>query len=97
MAEQTNAANLGPTIGLAALSICESLLISLMERGYLDTDEATGLLEDAAAAQRHAAKSADDPGIHTAVADLIDGLKNGGNSSNIFRRLSKRRVQRNSV
>ncbi|MBP2232130.1 hypothetical protein [Azospirillum agricola] len=36
--------------GLAALSICESLMIAMVEKGLLTVDEARGTLEDAAAA-----------------------------------------------
>lgn len=36
--------------GMAALSICESLVIALVEKGLLTVEEARGVLEDAAAA-----------------------------------------------
>jgi hypothetical protein len=47
------------TAGLAALSVCESILLSLTENGVIDADEARGILEDAAAAHRGAAPAAD--------------------------------------
>lgn len=36
--------------GMAALSICESLVIAMVEKGLLTPEEARGALEDAAAA-----------------------------------------------
>ncbi|PWC86931.1 hypothetical protein TSH100_11100 [Azospirillum sp. TSH100] len=36
--------------GMAALSICESLVIAMVEKGLLTAEEARGVLEDAAAA-----------------------------------------------
>ncbi|CAO3439330.1 hypothetical protein [Azospirillum endophyticum] len=36
--------------GLAALSVCESLVIAMVEKGHLTIEEARGVLEDAAAA-----------------------------------------------
>ncbi|GLR79004.1 hypothetical protein HUE56_04225 (plasmid) [Azospirillum oryzae] len=36
--------------GMAALSICESLVIAMVEKGLLTVEEARGVLEDAAAA-----------------------------------------------
>lgn len=36
--------------GMAALSICESLMIAMVEKGLLTAEEARGVLEDAAAA-----------------------------------------------
>ncbi|WP_042446049.1 hypothetical protein [Azospirillum sp. B510] len=38
--------------GLAALSICESLVIAMVEKGLFTAEEARGVLEDAAAAHR---------------------------------------------
>jgi hypothetical protein len=46
--------------GLAALSICESLMIALVEKGVLSLDEARGVLEDAAAAHQN--------------IDIVDGV-----------------------
>ena len=40
--------------GLAALAICESLLLSLTESKLLGAGEARSILEDAAAANRNA-------------------------------------------
>lgn len=44
--------------GLAALSICESLMIALVEKGLLTAAEAQGTLEDAAAAHHEGGSAA---------------------------------------
>ncbi len=64
----------------AALSICESLLLALNDRNVLPEHEIVGVLRDAAAAHSN------DPGedrqgvLHSAVADLINRIIDGGNS-----------------
>jgi len=64
----------------AALSICESLLLTLNDLGILPEHQIVGVLRDAAAAHSN------DPGedgqgeLHTAVADLINRIIDGGNS-----------------
>lgn len=65
--------------GLAALSICESLLLALNDRKILPENEIVGILKDAAAAHEFAAdeKNAE---THAAVAALINGILAGGNS-----------------
>lgn len=74
-------------IGLAALSICESLILSLRDRGLLDDAEASGLLEDAAEAHRNAVSSADDAELHRVAAELIDRIKKGENWVEVLRHL----------
>ncbi len=60
--------------GMAALSICESLLIALVEKGVLGVEEARGVLEDAAAA--HCAVGRSDPlePQHARAAQAIERL-----------------------
>ena len=65
--------------GLAALSICESLLLALNDRKILPEYEIVGILRDAASAHELAADT-ENAEIHTAVADLINGILAGGNS-----------------
>lgn len=62
-----------PVVGLAALSLLESLLISLRERNVLSEEEVTSLKEDVIAAHRNAAATSDKP-LHDAVADLVSGI-----------------------
>ncbi len=66
--------------GLAALAICESLLLSLSESGVLAAGEARSILEDAAAAHRNAIGLDPDDGRHQAAVEVIDLILAGGNS-----------------
>lgn len=66
--------------GLAALSICESLLLALTENQTLVAGEARSILEDAAAANRNAIPLAPDGTCHEAAAELIELILAGGNS-----------------
>jgi hypothetical protein len=62
------------TAGGAALSICESLLISLQELKILNPDEARAVLEDAAATHRNGVALLTNADQHLAIAELIEGL-----------------------
>jgi hypothetical protein len=66
--------------GLAALAICESLLLALTESKILAAGEARAVLEDAAAANRNAIALRPDGGHHEAAADVIELILAGGNS-----------------
>ncbi len=66
--------------GLAALSICESLLLSLTDLAIIENQEAISILEDAAAAHRGAATEARNPEDHQAAADVIERIIKGKNS-----------------
>lgn len=68
--------------GIAALSICEALLLALNDRHVLPESEIIGILEDASAAHRNATgpDTDADAGMHVAVATLIDRIIAGGNS-----------------
>ncbi|SDY91821.1 hypothetical protein [Citreimonas salinaria] len=65
--------------GTAALAICESLLLALNDHKILPEEEIVGILRDAADAHENAPTSKED-GLHTAVAQLINGIIAGGNS-----------------
>lgn len=65
---------------LAALAICESILLSLTDNHILDEEEMTALLSDAATAHRESARTAPTPNGHEAAAVLIEGIRDGGNS-----------------
>ena len=60
--------------GIAALAICESLLLALTELKVLDDHDARGVLEDAAAAHRGAESTAPDAGVHNEAAHLIEHI-----------------------
>jgi hypothetical protein len=66
--------------GLAALAICESLLLALNDRNILPEREIVGILRDAAAAHKDPPPSTYDPATHEAVAALINLIIDGGNS-----------------
>jgi len=66
--------------GMAALSICESLLLSLTERQVIGREEALAVLDDAATAHRGATAEAKNPQAHRDAADLIERIIKGHNS-----------------
>jgi hypothetical protein len=63
--------------GLAALSICESLLLALSDRRILSDGEIRGVLEDAAAAHRNAEGARQELEEHAAVVAIIERLRAG--------------------
>lgn len=63
---------------MAALSICESLLLALNDHKILPESEIMGVLKDAANAHENA--QGDDTETHLAVAGLINKIISGGNS-----------------
>ena len=67
--------------GLAALSICESILLSLADNAIIDQAEAQAILTDAATAHRGVAPLSDgEAGKHEQVAVLIEAIRDGGNA-----------------
>jgi len=66
--------------GLAALSICEALLLAMNDRGLLPQHEIEGVLRDAAATHENAAGTGSDAEKHRAAAALINRILDGGNS-----------------
>jgi hypothetical protein len=73
-------AHLNDVSGTAALAICESLLLALNDRNILPEAEIVGILKDAALAHHHAATDDGRTELHAAVAKLITGIIDGGNS-----------------
>ncbi|MFT6932426.1 MAG: hypothetical protein ACJAXT_001122 [Paracoccaceae bacterium] len=66
--------------GVAALSICEALLLALNDAKVLPEREIVGVLEDAAAAHENAGGSDLEIKEHEGVATLINKIIAGGNS-----------------
>jgi hypothetical protein len=66
--------------GVAALSICESLLLALSDLKLMNEKEVLGVVSDAADAHRFAAGSPGDTAIHLSVANILDGIIASGNS-----------------
>jgi hypothetical protein len=59
--------------GLAALSLCEALILAMDDRNVLPRSEILGLLRDASTTQHNAA-SLTGGADHAAAARIIDGL-----------------------
>lgn len=74
MTEQTEHA------GLAALAICEALLLAMNDQGLLPEHQILGVLRDAATTHRNAVGTDAERETHRAVAELIDRIIAGGNS-----------------
>lgn len=66
--------------GLAALAICESLLLALNDHNILPETEIIGILVDAAAGHANSPADGAMAQTHRAVAALIQGIIDGGNS-----------------
>ena len=65
--------------GLAALSICESLLTSLQELKIINQQEIIGILKDASAAHQQISAN-DSSQAHRSAATVIDRMIAGKNS-----------------
>ncbi len=59
---------------MAALSICESLLIALVEKGVLRIEEAEAALEDAAAAHRNLDVADEAQRMHHLALQIVERL-----------------------
>jgi len=74
--------------GMAALAICESLLLAMNDHQLLSESEIIGVLKDAANTHENAHENAhanaeglnEESDAHVAVAALINRIINGGNS-----------------
>ena len=66
--------------GIAALTICEALLLALNDHKLLPESEIVGVLEDAAATHADAVGLDSDSKTHEEVAALINRIIAGGNS-----------------
>ncbi len=64
--------------GMAALTICESLLLALNDHKILPESDILGVLRDAAATHENAVDTKGES--HRAVAILIGKIISGGNS-----------------
>jgi hypothetical protein len=66
--------------GMAALSICEALLLAMNDHKLLPEREIVGVLRDAAAAHENAIGLDAELDMHRSVAALINKIVAGGNS-----------------
>lgn len=65
--------------GMAALTICEALLLAMNDQKLLPEREIMGILRDAAATHENAAAEDADNTTHRAVAELINQIIAGDN------------------
>ncbi|MGB3315288.1 MAG: hypothetical protein WBB85_12815 [Albidovulum sp.] len=64
--------------GIAALSICEAILLAMSDHKLLPEHEIAGILRDAAATHENAVGTAKEMETHRAVAGLILRIADGG-------------------
>ncbi len=79
MPSSTDTKGIAP--GIAALSICESLLLALGDLKIMGAKETAGVLHDAADAHRNARGTGDEAAMHLEVAAIIERIIAGGNST----------------
>ena len=65
--------------GLAALGICESLLLALTDLKILNEQDARDLLADVSSTHKEAATTAQSPDRHQAVIEIIERILAGKN------------------
>ena len=78
MAESTNINDAAS--GLAALSICESLLLARGALELMNENEVVDVVADAAEAHRNAGESPGDIALNREVVAILDRIVAGGNS-----------------
>lgn len=66
--------------GLAALSICESLLLALGDLKILSRKDLVGILDDAAAAHRGAGAGVRDTAMHLEATAILERIMAGRNA-----------------
>jgi len=66
--------------GMAALTICEALLLAMNDHGLLAEHEIVGVLRDAAATHENAVVSGSEQDTHRTVAEMINRIIAGGYS-----------------
>lgn len=66
--------------GMAALSICEALLLAMNDHKLLPESEILGVLRDAATSHENGTGSETEMQSHRGVAALINRIISGGNS-----------------
>jgi len=66
--------------GIAALSICESLILAMGDLKIMGERDAIGVISDAAESHRSAGTSAQEIALHLEVAAILDRIIAGGNS-----------------
>ena len=67
--------------GLAALGICESLVLALTDLKIITDQDARDLLGDVAATHTNAAAASSTPEVHQAVVEIISRILAGQNGA----------------
>ena len=67
--------------GLAALGICESLVLALTDRKIISDQDARDLLGDVAVTHTNAAAASSTPEVHQAVVEIISRILAGKNGT----------------
>ena len=80
MKDNPSAADQERYSGIAALAICESLMLAINDHDLLPEREIVNILHDAAAAHENAVGLDDATEMHRQVALLINSIIAGGNS-----------------
>jgi len=70
----------GSASGLAALSICESLILALCDLKLMNEKQAVDVLADAISAHRGAIGDPSDVAMHLEAATILERILAGGNS-----------------
>ena len=65
--------------GMAALGICESLLLALTDLNIISDKDARGLLTDVASTHAEAAATSSAPAKHQAVVEIVQRILAGNN------------------
>ena len=66
--------------GIAALAICESLLLALNDKGVLPEKDIVDVLRDAVGTLKDVPEDEATMALNSAAASLINGIIDGGNS-----------------
>ncbi|MEQ1670967.1 MAG: hypothetical protein ABL893_08925 [Hyphomicrobium sp.] len=70
----------GTAAGMAALSICESLLLAMGDLKIMGEADAVGIISDAADAHREVGASSTDKALNLEVVAILERIIAGGNS-----------------
>jgi len=75
----TEPARLSDAEGLAALGICESLVLALTDLEIISEQDARGLLSDVVTTHQEAAATSQTPDKHQAVVEIVQRILAGKN------------------
>ena len=79
--------NFSEADGLAALGICESLLLELNDRQVISNHDLRGLLTDVVTAHAEAASVSETPEVHHAVVEIVQRILASSNAGDAAEQL----------